>query len=60
MVFPQLVHRTFKIPKHDHFVHDYTRYGFLYVAKKYGDLGFNYRITQLKKLVKSIIRHESK
>ncbi len=54
---PQLTHPTAQNPKHDRFIDDYSRRGFVYVAKKYGDLGFSYRVTQLKQKIKSILLH---
>lgn len=38
------------------FIDDYTINGFEYVAKKYGDLGWNYKILTAKKYIKNILR----
>lgn len=57
---PQLIRPTAMHSKRNQFVEDYSTRGFLYVAMKYGDLGFNYRILQFRKFIRSIIRHESK
>lgn len=46
---PQLLYPTKMNPKHKDFVYDYKKYGFLKVAKKYGDLGWKYKLKSLKK-----------
>jgi coenzyme F420-reducing hydrogenase beta subunit len=50
---PQLKYPSELHPKHTDFVRDYQRKGFLYVAKRYGDLGWRYKA---RKQIESIIR----
>ena len=45
---PNLQHPTAIHPKRDAFERDYMKYGFVYVGKKYGDLGWRNRIMGLK------------
>lgn len=41
---PNLMHPTAIHPKRDEFEADYARKGFLYVMKRYGDMGWRYRL----------------
>lgn len=43
-------------PDHQRFVYDYETRGFLYVAKKYGDLGWRYKKNCLIKCIKDFVR----
>lgn len=40
---PQLQYPSEMSPLHEMFVHEYSKLGFLYVAKKYGDMGWRYK-----------------
>lgn len=53
---PQLKQPSILHPNHQKFIHDYKTKGFLYVAKKYGDLGWRYKINTFFCLIKNIIR----
>lgn len=48
---PSCLHRDYK-----NFVSDYETKGFLYVAKRYGDMGIRYKINIYIELIKGIIR----
>lgn len=50
---PQLLHPTAPNSKHNQFVEDYKKNGFQYIAKKYGDLGFNYQLRIIKSKIKN-------
>ena len=52
---PQLQYPSKISPKHDAFVKDYNAKGFLYVAKKYGDIGWRYRYREIKNRIKMLI-----
>lgn len=56
---PQLKYPCKLHPQHKSFVLDYNNKGFLYIAKKYGDLGVRWKlkvfITQLKVFIKRIV-----
>ena len=41
---PQLQYPSKMSPLHNNFVKDYSKHGFLYVAKKYGDISFKFKI----------------
>ena len=53
---PQLQKPTEINPKHKKFVYDYTSKGFLYIAKRYGDMGWRYKKDLIVKSIKDIIR----
>lgn len=53
---PQLKQPSILHPDHQKFIQDYKTKGFLYVAKKYGDLGWRYKINTFFCLIKNIIR----
>ena len=57
---PQLCHPASLNPAHQKFVRDYETKGFLYVAKKFGDLGWRYKwkcfISQIKDIIRPLIR----
>ena len=53
---PQLKQPSKLHPDHQRFVYDYATKGFLYVAKKYGDLGWKYKRKFLIESIKDIIR----
>ena len=57
---PQLCHPSNLNPAHQKFVRDYETNGFLYVAKKYGDLGWRYEwkcfISRIKDIIRPLIR----
>ena len=57
---PQLCHPSSLNPVHQKFVRDYETKGFLYVAKKYGDLGWRYEwkyfISRIKDIIRPLIR----
>lgn len=50
---PNLQHPSVIHPKRDEFEKDYIKYGFVYVAKKYGNLGWKYRVLDSLKKVKN-------
>lgn len=41
---PQLKYPTSKNLKQEDFINDYAKYGFIYVANKYGDIGWRYYV----------------
>lgn len=53
---PQLKQPSKLHPDHQRFVYDYETKGFLYVAKKYGDLGWRYKKMCLIKSLKRIVK----
>lgn len=53
---PQLLHPAKQNPRHEAFVKDYERYGFLMVAKKYGDLGWNHKMKMTFNFFKRFLR----
>lgn len=53
---PNLQYPTAVHPYRESFEKDYQKYGFVYVAKKYGDLGLKYKIRRLMQRCISIIR----
>lgn len=55
-VQPQLQRPSKLHPSHCNFVEDYKHRGFVYIAKKYGDLGWRYKRKCLIKSVKDIVR----
>ena len=44
---PQLQYPSRISPLHDNFVKDYSKHGFLYVAKKYGDISLKFKIKEI-------------
>lgn len=44
---PNLMHPSAIHPKRDEFEADYARKGFLYVMKRYGDMGWRYRLRKM-------------
>lgn len=46
---PNLRHPSIPHPKRNDFEHDYAKHGFEYVAKKYGDMGWRYKLRILKR-----------
>lgn len=44
---PNLCHPSEPHPKRDKFEQDYAKHGFVYVAKKYGDMGWRYKLKVL-------------
>lgn len=55
-VQPQLQRPSKLHPFHRNFVEDYKHWGFVYIAKKYGDLGWRYKKKCLIDTIKDIIR----
>ena len=53
---PNLQHPSIIHPKRMAFERDYQRKGFLYVMKKYGDMGWRYHLGRVKGKIKSLIR----
>lgn len=57
---PQLCHPSHLHPAHQKFVRDFETRGFIYVAKKYGDMGWRYKwncfIEHAKDIIRSLIR----
>lgn len=53
---PNLQHPSIIHPKRMAFERDYQRKGFLYVMKKYGDVGWRYHLGRVKRKIKSLIR----
>lgn len=52
---PQLQYPSKLSPLHGQFVKDYTNNGFLYIAKKYGDMGWRYHLRKMKYRVRMFI-----
>lgn len=48
---PNLQHPSYPHPLKEAFEHDYAKHGFVYVAKKYGDMGWRYRFSILKRKI---------
>ena len=46
---PNLLHPSVSHPKRNKFEQDYVKYGFVYVAKKYGDIGWRHKIKVLRR-----------
>lgn len=53
---PNLQHPSIIHPKRMAFERDYQRKGFLYVMRKYGDVGWRYHLGRVKRKIKSLIR----
>ena len=53
---PNLQHPSEIHPMRDSFENDYQKHGFVYVAKKYGDLGWRYKMRRLKQKCRTAIR----
>lgn len=53
---PNLQHPSEIHPLRDSFERDYQKHGFVYVAKKYGDLGWRYKMRRLKQKCRTAIR----
>ena len=53
---PNLLHPSEIHPLRQTFEEDYTKHGFLYVARKYGDMGWRYRVKLLKRKCRTAIR----
>ena len=50
---PQLQHPSKLSPLHRNFAEEYKRNGFLYVARKYGDIGIRFKIKKIHKQFKT-------
>ncbi len=53
---PNLVRPAQKNPMRDVFIQEYRKHGFLYVAKKYGNLGWRYQFFMVKTGIKNFIK----
>lgn len=53
---PNLQHPSVIHPKRDAFERDYVKHGFVYVGKKYGDMGWRYKAGRLVNRGKGIIK----
>lgn len=53
---PNLLHPSEIHPLRQTFEEDYAKHGFLYVARKYGDMGWRYRVKLLKRKCRTAIR----
>lgn len=53
---PQLQYPCTVHPKRNAFISDYTKKGFLFVAKRYGDLGIRYRLDLIKGYMKRSVQ----
>ena len=53
---PNLQHPSVIHPKRMEFEQDYQRKGFLYVMKRYGDMGWRYKIKRCKAKIKWLIK----
>lgn len=53
---PNLRHPSVIHPKRMEFEMDYQRKGFLYVMKRYGEMGWQYRLGNMKKRIKKLLR----
>ena len=49
---PQLQYPAKRNPHREAFARDYAQHGFLYVAKRYGDMGWRYKVTKVKEKVR--------
>ena len=49
---PQLCYPSKLNPLRDRFIQDFEKYGFLYVARKYSDVGWRYKINRIVKNIK--------
>ena len=54
---PNLQHSSILHPKNMEFERDYQRKGFLYVMKKYGNMGWRSKIKKMKQMFKRIINN---
>lgn len=52
---PQLQYPSKISPLHETFVKDYSNNGFIYVAKKYGDMGWRYHSRRIKYKIKMLV-----
>ena len=52
---PQLQYPSKLNPRRPNFINDYKDHGFVYVAKKYGDMGWRYKLSKTVETIKSII-----
>lgn len=50
---PNLQYPSMPYPKREEFERDYTKYGFIYVAKKYGNIGWRYKLRTLKQKIQT-------
>ena len=53
---PNLQHPSVIHPKRMEFERDYQQRGFVYVMKKYGDMGWRYKMKRIKLQIKGIIK----
>lgn len=53
---PNLQHPSEIHPLRDAFESDYQKHGFVYVAQKYGDLGWRYKVRRLKQKCRTAVR----
>lgn len=53
---PQLKMPVTMNPKREQFIYDYGKRGFLYVAKKYSDMGIRYKINRIIRLMKDVVK----
>ena len=54
---PQLQYPSKLNPHRPNFLDDYKAHGFEYVAKRYGDMGWRYKLTKTIETIKSIIKY---
>lgn len=52
---PQLQYPSKLNPQRPDFIDDYKAHGFMYVAKRYGDMGWRYKLSKTIETIKSII-----
>lgn len=52
---PQLQYPSKMSPLHDIFVDDYKKHGFLYVARKYGDIGWKFKVKTIFIKIKTFL-----
>ena len=53
---PNLQHPSVIHPQRMEFERDYERKGFLYVMKRYGDMGWRYKVQKVKEKMKWIVK----
>lgn len=53
---PNLQHPSAMHPKRDAFERDYVKYGFEYVAKKYGDMGWRYQAKRMYRKIRAVVK----
>ena len=53
---PNLQHPSVIHPKREAFERDYIKHGFVYVAKKYGDMGWRYQVKRVCRKLRATVK----